>query len=262
MGGDHTATVAERIEAAVRELLQLRPFDQITVAEIAARAGVSARTVYRHIGNKDQLKARLGHPEAAEETRARLLAAAAQAFAQTGYAAATLDDVARIAGLTKGAVYWHFKSKMDLFIALMDERIQRQLVAMPDLTATASHAGDPVESLAAILTALLASIQADPNWPRLYLEFLAHSRHEGVGERLSQADHQVQAYTAHLFRRLQQDGVLAADLAPEWLAVFFTALLDGVALAWLKEPQGVEIAAWTRQLARLLWFGMAPAPQS
>jgi AcrR family transcriptional regulator len=52
-----------------------------------------------------------------ERTRARLVEAAAEVFAEKGFHAATLDDVARVAGLTKGAIYGNFRSKDDLLLA-------------------------------------------------------------------------------------------------------------------------------------------------
>src|SRR5471032_739723 len=59
-------------------------------------------------------------------TRQHLLDAAAIVFARDGFHGATLDDVAATAGFTKGAVYSNFKSKDDLFLALLDDRIDRQ----------------------------------------------------------------------------------------------------------------------------------------
>jgi AcrR family transcriptional regulator len=59
-------------------------------------------------------------------TRRHLLEAAAIVFAQKGFHAATLDEAAAAAGFTKGAVYSNFKSKDDLFLALFDDRIERQ----------------------------------------------------------------------------------------------------------------------------------------
>src|SRR5437588_172704 len=55
-------------------------------------------------------------------TAAALLDAAAETFAQRGFEAATMDEIAERVGLTKGALYYRYKSKEDLFIALLDER--------------------------------------------------------------------------------------------------------------------------------------------
>lgn len=56
-----------------------------------------------------------------EERRAQLLRAAAMAFADGGYSATSMDDVARAAGITKLIVYRHFESKADLYRAILDE---------------------------------------------------------------------------------------------------------------------------------------------
>ena len=61
-----------------------------------------------------------------EETRSALLAAARQLFGERGYGATTLDDIAALAGLTKGAVYHHFGGKRELFQAVF-EQIEREV---------------------------------------------------------------------------------------------------------------------------------------
>src|SRR5437016_11788706 len=63
-------------------------------------------------------------------TRTRLLDAAATVFARRGFAAASLDEVAEEASLTKGAVYSNFESKDDLIVALLDERLDRRLLGV------------------------------------------------------------------------------------------------------------------------------------
>ena len=64
--------------------------------------------------------------EARGTARERLLDAAAQVFTERGYRAAGVEDIAAAAGVTKGAVYWNFQGKEDLFFALIDERVDRR----------------------------------------------------------------------------------------------------------------------------------------
>ena len=54
----------------------------------------------------------------AEETRRQILCAAERVFYEKGVSTATMEDVAHAAGVTRGAIYWHFENKTDLFIAL------------------------------------------------------------------------------------------------------------------------------------------------
>lgn len=66
--------------------------------------------------------------------RERLLDAAAEVFADRGYRATKVDDIAAAAGLTKGAVYWNFPSKEAVFSALIEERVDRRARALMGVT--------------------------------------------------------------------------------------------------------------------------------
>ncbi len=59
------------------------------------------------------------------ETRKLILDAAYQVFAEKGYGQATIDDIIRACGVSKGALYHHFNSKEELFKALLEDRIRR-----------------------------------------------------------------------------------------------------------------------------------------
>ena len=74
-----------------------------------------------------------------EMTRRHLLEAAAVVFAAKGFHGATLDEVAAAAGFTKGAVYSNFKSKDDLFLALLDDRSERQFAVMIEVLEGGPH---------------------------------------------------------------------------------------------------------------------------
>src|SRR3954467_6575664 len=58
--------------------------------------------------------------ERKDETRAELIAAAARVFARAGFHGASLEEIAREAGYTTGAIYWHFANKDDLFLAVYE----------------------------------------------------------------------------------------------------------------------------------------------
>src|SRR5919199_5407506 len=63
------------------------------------------------------------------DAREELIEAAAEVFAERGFQAASVDEIAERAGFSKGAVYWHFDSKDDLFFALLEERVDAPLRA-------------------------------------------------------------------------------------------------------------------------------------
>lgn len=66
-------------------------------------------------------------PVARATSREQLIDAAARVFAERGYRGATVEAIAAAAGVTKGALYWNFKSKADLFFSLLEERVDQRL---------------------------------------------------------------------------------------------------------------------------------------
>src|SRR5258708_17382901 len=107
--------------------------------------------------------------------RQHLLDAAAIVFTRNGFHGSTLDEVAATAGFTKGAVYSNFKSKDDLFAALLDDRIERQFAVASEVLEAGSH--DVTEQLPRIRELLHSNAFFwDDSWTTLYLEFVLYSR--------------------------------------------------------------------------------------
>ena len=76
-----------------------------------------------------------------EHTRSLLLDAAEDVFAEKGFTPATLDDIASAAGYTKGAIYKHFATKEDLFLAVSDCYWWRYFDNFAEVMATAKQVG-------------------------------------------------------------------------------------------------------------------------
>ena len=94
--------------------------------------------------------------ERVEETREALISTARDLFGQRGFAAVGTEEIARSAGLTRGALYHHFASKDELFRAVY-EAVERDL--MERIAATAVAAADPVQALRAGARAFLDSCE-------------------------------------------------------------------------------------------------------
>ena len=115
--------------------------------------------------------------EKREETRDGILAAAARVFAARGFHGASLDAIADDAGFSRGAVYYNFADKEELFLELLDRRCAERAQdlrevfkdAPPgDVAATSRQAGVAAQHA-------LDAMTGDPEWRALYLEFLAHA---------------------------------------------------------------------------------------
>lgn len=76
-----------------------------------------------------------------EQTRSLLLDAAEEVFAEKGFTTATLDDIARAAGYTKGAIYKHFATKEELFLAVSDRYWRRYFDNFAEVMSSSEQVG-------------------------------------------------------------------------------------------------------------------------
>ena len=123
-----------------------------------------------------------------QQTRDHLLAAAAQVFAERGFHGASLDEVAAVAGFTKGAVYSNFKNKEDLLLALFKSNYDREMEA---IRAALEDSETPPEERISDFVALIRdqTTEAGRNFNLLYQEFALYAaRNPGVREELTRID--------------------------------------------------------------------------
>ena len=117
-------------------------------------------------------RTRLTRAESKENTRRLLIEAAERVFMRQGFQRATLDNIAADAGFTKGAVYWHFRSKEDLFIELLADGLKRNIGRLDQLASL----GNDLERLDAELRRWIDEIGTRDNLPLLALEMEMESR--------------------------------------------------------------------------------------
>src|SRR5271166_4118931 len=105
-----------------------------------------------------------------QQTREHLLQAAAQVFAERGFHGASLDEVASVAGFTKGAVYSNFKNKEDLFLALFKANYDREMDALrTTLVRSDVPPQDRISDFVELMR--LESDKSGSNFSLLYQEF-------------------------------------------------------------------------------------------
>jgi AcrR family transcriptional regulator len=196
---------------------------------------------------------RLGRPERKAQTRERLLDAAATVFAQKGFETATLDEVAAAAGYTKGAVYSNFASKTDLFIALIERRIEVQSADQ-----TQRFEGQDLQAMAQALqeeTGPEAGAQADAQraWVVLAVEFWLHAMRDDRARVLmaEQYEH-ARLVTAQLIESIYDKAGREPPFAPRDLAIVIESLSVGLAFQVAIDPEHVRMGLQGEVLARLL----------
>lgn len=182
--------------------------------------------------------------EEAQATRDRLLDTAEREFQRRGVSRTSLQDIARAAGVTRGAIYWHFRDKTDLFNAMMnrvtlplEQQIERS--GDPDLD-------DPLEQIRRGFLAALSSTVNDPQARRTF-EIALH-KVEYVDELQGVRERRVNGLRTRV-RQLERGLRHAAALSGRPLAVPAKAaalglhsLVDGLIQNWMLDPAGFDLA--------------------
>jgi AcrR family transcriptional regulator len=165
-----------------------------------------------------------------------------EVFARDGFHAATLDDIAAAAGLTKGAVYSNFKGKRELFLALLEEQVTRRAqIVRSILPGTPRESGNEVSSMAAALADRLGQFSAaEPDWQLLYIEFWLYAMRDPDTHRLLAAArrHLRQAIADLAEEAEQRSGLNTGITGIQWAAIIL-GLSNGLALERLIDPEAV-----------------------
>jgi AcrR family transcriptional regulator len=170
----------------------------------------------------------------AEATREHLLDTAEQVFLARGLSRSSLQDIADAAGLTRGAIYWHFADKPALFEAMM-ARVDlplEQALATAESHAQRLPGSDPLDALRSLALEPFALMQRDPRARRVFT-ILLH-RTEFVGELAPLAQRNEAAVSScvqrmqRLFEAARGAGALAQGISPHIAATALLALIDGL----------------------------------
>jgi TetR/AcrR family acrAB operon transcriptional repressor len=189
--------------------------------------------------------------EDALETRNQILDTAERVFLKKGVSRTSLEDIAAAAGVTRGAIYWHFKNKADLFDAMM----QRNSLPMEEMVARASDKDleDPLAYVRGCALAVLERVTTDAQCRRVAEISRYKVEYADEMERLRARHIECRSGAlAHIERGLRnaaQKGLLAPSVNPRLAAVGLHALVDGLITNWVLDPKYLSLA---RSAARLI----------
>jgi AcrR family transcriptional regulator len=193
---------------------------------------------------------RLTRAEQRDLTRARLLDAAEEVFIARGFHATSVDEVAEAAGFSKGAVYSNFESKDELFLAVLDRRVDSRALAIegqirPDQT-IADQAVEAGEKFFSVFLEQSA-------WSLLLMEFAAYAaRHPTLRDRFGARNQRIRDAMVSLIDSHLDALGLEAPLPTDQLAAILFALGDGIILEHLTSPGGVPESLFGSALGLML----------
>ena len=169
--------------------------------------------------------------------RRQILSAALEVFSHQGYAGTTLDDITNAAELSKGAIYWYFTSKADLFATLLGERASIFTEILEDV---ANQGGTPLQSLELMWLRWMEALEQDRSY-QAYVR-LSHLRvevadepAEGLEARRTEERRTQAMVTERLLAAIVQRE-LPERLDIEAAALTFVGAGNGLVRAWLLVP--------------------------
>jgi TetR/AcrR family acrAB operon transcriptional repressor len=181
--------------------------------------------------------------EEAAATRDSILDAAEKLFVEQGVSRTTLQHIASAAGVTRGAIYWHFDDKGALFNAMMERATLPFECALSVLgKAEEAHV---LDDLRTFIVDIFRVTETNPQARRVFeiaslkVEFVSEMDAVRVRRRQSQGD-----WMAQVVERLtlaQKGGQIRQDVQPQVLATGLWSLMDGLIRNWMFEPDSFSL---------------------
>lgn len=187
------------------------------------------------------------------ESKAQILAAAMSVFTEKGFAKASMNDIVRASGLSKGGVYWHFKSKDELITAIFDQFFVEQLALLDEVLAGEGTAVAKLNQLAAFTGSGVAELAAQFPSP---LEFYAlAARDDSLKEHLQIHFQNYREKIETLVAQGISDGNFY-DHNNTDVANTIMALFEGLLLLWAVAPKSVDLSVQVETAVQLLLQGL------
>ncbi|MBN1201787.1 MAG: TetR/AcrR family transcriptional regulator [Anaerolineae bacterium] len=171
---------------------------------------------------------------AKDDRRSQIIQAAFQAFAQKGYDKTSMDDIVQQSGLSKGTLYWHFKNKHDLFLAVMDTTMQQMSTGLETLIGQTELLA--AERLCTLFRRLIEFVENNKQVFGLMVNaFFQSSQSDAAQDIMWQAYRQY----ADLIEVLIQQGIDSGEFREvdtHNVAIMLMAAGDGIAMYTLLDP--------------------------
>jgi TetR/AcrR family acrAB operon transcriptional repressor len=199
--------------------------------------------------------------EEAARTREHLLRAALTVFRAQGYTTTTLDDIAAAAGVTRGAIYWHFGGKEELYTALVSEHLTRAYAVFERVL---TERGTPITRLRGLMQRFLEYLEEDADYRTvLELKLLMTETSPDLAEGFQRMNQRNDVSLAML-TQLLQDGVQAGEVKsgvePRTAALVVMGFLGGITALWLQQPASFSLKAAAPALVDTCLNGIAADP--
>ena len=192
--------------------------------------------------------------EAADQTRQEIIQAALNTFSQRGFNDTRLDDIACEAGITRGAIYWHFKNKADLYTRLVLESLSTYKLMLVEVS---GNLDSPQKQLTQLNDLLLKDLGDNSPMLRLFwkqanssdpIPTVLKDVHESMQTFILEWDYQIEK----LIQTGQEDGSFRNDLAATDLLILYKAFIWGLLDVTINHPTPFDIRDKVQQLKEIM----------
>lgn len=180
--------------------------------------------------------------EDAELTRQRIIDAARTVFLTRGVSRSTLEHIATEATVTRGAVYWHFKNKTDIFYALRDRNFLPLIDRMYDTLDVRSHNIDPLTQIENSLCDTINQLNENTEMRQIYEIMMIKCEYVDEFATVLQ---QILSNCSNITEKIQiayeraiEQNLLRTTLTPHALALDTHLFFSGLMHMWVKDADG------------------------
>ncbi len=196
------------------------------------------------------------------DTRDRILDAAEDIFNEKGYSQTSLNEIAQAAGMTRGAIYWHFKDKGDLFCAMCERR--RGSFRAPLEKVLQPDDKDPIEKLKQAHAQLIQSIVDNVCYQKIINILLFKCEHTKETDQIVIQKQEWKAYTRKLLTMAlvsaQEKGSMPADLDLTMAVSILTYSYLGMLGDWLLNSERYDLVEHARRQQDALFDMLRNSP--
>lgn len=197
------------------------------------------------------------------QTRNNLLDAALIVCYDRGVAQASLDEIAKTAGVTRGALYWHFKNKEDLFDALFQKHfadVEQHL----EQTAQPNHSSDPLTALYSSMLEHCQSLVSDIKLRKfgtiLHLKCEQTAHNQGIVELAQQYHRRWDQLLINILQESKRQGQLPKNLNIERALLLLTSTIGGLGINWLEAPDRFDLMAHAPAIIQTCFDNLKNSP--
>ncbi len=197
------------------------------------------------------------HPDTSEIRKNQILDAATKVFVRQGFQHARMDDIVEESGLSKGTLYWYFKSKEDIINAILHRLFTGDIEHLESLL---QAGGTASERLMQLTGDRVRGLQRMSSLVPIIFEFYAVAVHQQWVKQF------INEYFQHfrtLLEELIQQGIDSGEfhqVNARNTAISFASLYDGLTLHWMIDPQSVQWEVLSENAVPLLLEGLKARP--